>query len=123
MKFWKKIPKIEFLDAFWARFVIKGDSKTPILDEFKKRKINLTELIVLMDEYEELFLWMFDCVNLQKRRTRFFSEWNKDQAFYEAQSTPKDVFDMIRKEIKYQEDEVSMKAEQKALMRKYTMKK
>ena len=118
-----KIKKIEFLSAFWARFVLKGDSRTPILDEFAKRKIDMTEFQILMDKYEELFLWMFDCVNLQKRRTRFFSEWNKDQAFYEAQSTPKDVFDMIIKEIKYQEDEVSARAAQKALMRKYTRNK
>lgn len=121
----KKFNFVESLKSLRYSFAVKeadAESSTPILDEINARGIDVAVIEKFIDDHGDLMLGMFDCVNIRKRSTRFFPKWTKDQAFYEAQSTPRDVFEMIKSEIAQKDGARQRKIHQKKMKDRYKSK-
>ncbi len=97
-----------------------AENMTPILNELKGKGINIVGIEKCLDDYEDLFVHMFECVCLQKRKTKLFPDMTKDQAYYEAQTVPRDVFKMIRDEINFESTMNQHKDSERAKKKKYT---
>ena len=102
----------------WSLF--KGGGPTGLLDKLKDAGVDTEKLRSLVIDNKELMLWLFDIANIEKMRTKEFPSWTKEEAFYEAQATPTDVFRMLSGELENESKIAQMKIEDNIANKRYT---
>lgn len=97
------------------------DTNTPtaLLDRLKDSGVDTEKLRALVVDNKDLMLWLFDLANIEKQRSKNFPSWSKEQAFYEAQATPTDVFRMLNAEYEAESKIIQMNVEEEIERKKY----